>query len=108
MADTPIQRLKQLDQERTQLLASAKKEALERANTAIHDLNALGFNYRLSEDGRAASRGSGRKRRLKEAPCPVCKFKTSPPHDARKHRGQGKRKKPFTAVELNEMGLERA
>jgi hypothetical protein len=108
MADSPIARIKQLDQERSQLLSSAKKEALDRAKAAIDDLNGLGFSYQLSE-GSAPKRGTRKgTRQVSDAPCPVCKFKTSPPHDARKHRAQGKRKKPFTAAQLNEMGLEKA
>jgi hypothetical protein len=34
-----------------------------------------------------------------QPPCKVCGFKTSPPHDARGHRGQSM-KQPFTAEEL--------
>jgi hypothetical protein len=109
MADTSIARIKQLDQERAQLIASARKEAYDRAKSAIADLSALGFNYRLMEGSkeskRTARKGTGF---VQDAPCPVCKFKTSPLHDARKHRGQGKRKRAFTPAELKEMGLERA
>jgi hypothetical protein len=109
MADTSIARIKQLDQERAQLIASARKEALDQAKAAIADLGALGFNYRLLEEGkenkRPVRRGTGF---VKDAPCLVCKFKTHPLHDARKHRGQGKRKRPFTPAELKEMGLEKA
>ena len=108
MADNPIQRLKQLEQERIQLLEVAKREALDRAKAAVSDLNSLGFDFRLLENGRSAPRGRGGPRRVKDAPCPVCQFKTSPPHDARKHRGQGRRKKPFTAAELVEVGLKKA
>jgi hypothetical protein len=39
--------------------------------------------------------------------CPICEFKTVPPHDARRHRGQ-KEKRPFTAEELEAMGMEKA
>ena len=44
---TPIQRIKELDQERATLFEQAKDESLRRANQAIEDLNALGLNYRL-------------------------------------------------------------
>ena len=44
---TAIQRIKELDQERTTLFEQAKEEALRRANQAVEDLNALGLNYRL-------------------------------------------------------------
>lgn len=74
---------------------------------AIAALNALRFNYALTEGAplrrRLVTRGGARQ--VRDAPCPVCKFKTQPPHDARKHRGQGKRKRAFTSSQLNEMGL---
>jgi len=40
-------------------------------------------------------------------PCSVCNFLTEPNHDARKHRSQGDNKKPFTAKELEELGLKK-
>src|SRR5579864_1708210 len=45
--NSAIQRIKELDQERTMLFEQAKEEALRRANQAVEDLNALGLNYRL-------------------------------------------------------------
>lgn len=39
--------------------------------------------------------------------CPICEFKTVPPHDARRHRGQTD-KRPFTAEELDAMGMKKA
>ena len=105
MSDNAIQRIKQLDQERSTLLASAKKEALTRATQAIDELNALGFNYRLAENGKPRTRKATRT--IKDAPCPVCQFKTDPPHDARGHRSQGKRKKPFTTAQLKELGYDK-
>lgn len=42
-----------------------------------------------------------------DRPCPICEFKTVPPHDARRHRGQ-KDKRPFTIEELHEMGMTKA
>jgi hypothetical protein len=44
---TAIQRIQELDRERTALFEQAKEEALRRANQAVDDLNALGLNYRL-------------------------------------------------------------
>jgi hypothetical protein len=102
MSENAIQRIKQLDQERASLLATAKKEALTRASQAIDELNALGFNYQLAENGKQRTRKATRT--TKDAPCPACGFKTNPPHDARAHRSQGKRKKPFTTTQLKELG----
>jgi FixJ family two-component response regulator len=42
-----IQRIQELDWERTTLFEQAKQEALQRANQAVEDLNALGLKYRL-------------------------------------------------------------
>jgi hypothetical protein len=42
-----IQRIQELDRERTTLFEQAKQEALHRANQAVEDLNALGLKYRL-------------------------------------------------------------
>ena len=39
-----------------------------------------------------------------DEPCPICHFRTDPPHNGRNHRGQAK-KKPFTPEELEEKGL---
>lgn len=115
MADSTIERIKQLDKERTSLLDTAKKAALAAANEAITGLNALGFKYRLISEGQKAitrkRKSKGRKgtRTVKNAPCPICKFTTVPPHDARKHRfAQGKKKRPFTAAELTKLGLKKA
>ena len=109
MANSPLERINQLDQERAQLIASAKEEALGRANSAIADLHTLGFSYRLVEGGRGERRASPRgTRAVRNTACPVCKFQTSPPHDGRRHRAQGERKRPFTDKELKEMKMQKA
>ena len=102
-----LEKLRSLDEQRNKLLDEAKAEALQNARKAVDELNALGFNYSLTEEG--ASKGkkaSGIKRPMKDAPCPICKFKTTPLHDARKHRSQ-EAKKPFTKAELAELGLDK-
>lgn len=88
---TVLEQIKKLDEQRANLLNSAKDEALKKAEAAIADLNSLGFAYRLAE-------GNGPKTRDK--PCQTCGYKTVPPHDSRKHRAQGEAKQPFTAKEL--------
>jgi hypothetical protein len=107
MPDNPIARIKELDKERSQLITTAKNEALVRANAAISDLNALGFNFTLTEEKARAVSGRKGTRQVKAAPCSVCKFETTPPHDARKHRAQGKRKRAFTTAELKELELKK-
>jgi len=108
----PIQRIKEIDKERASLLDTAKRAALDAANSAITALNSLGFSYRLIERATTPARRTSRKARrgtgkIKNAPCPICQFKTKPPHDARRHRGQ-KKKRPFTAQELTAMGYAKA
>jgi hypothetical protein len=104
-----LEKLRALDTQRAQLLDDAKKEALEKVEKAVAELNELGFDYRLVEGAsteraprKAASQGS--KRQVRDVPCPICNFKTTPHHDGRMHRSQ-KTKKPFTVEELMEKGL---
>jgi hypothetical protein len=97
--------LKALDEQRAKLLDDAKGKALENANAAVKELNELGLHYSLTEGRtttgprKAGAKTGAAKRQLKEGPCPICHFKTSPAHDGRSHRGQ-EPKHPFTAEEL--------
>jgi hypothetical protein len=110
-----VERLKALDEERSRLVDDAKSEAMERANEAISALNALGFSYRLTQSGdagpgRRISSGQesrkGTRQVNAERPCPICGFRTEPPHDARRHRGQDP-KRPFTDEELKANNMRR-
>lgn len=110
-----MQRLKELEEERSSLLESVKAEALDRANESIAALNALGFSYQLVQNGAGGGRGrskagegsrQGTRQVNAERPCPICQFRTEPPHDARKHRSQAP-KRPFTAEELEANHLRR-
>jgi hypothetical protein len=108
---TTIEKIKKLDDERAKLLESAKADALARAEEAISDLTALGFEFELVEPARGtvrkpsnARKGSAPDHHPKGA-CPICEFATNPPHDKRSHRGQTK-KKPFTDAELAEKGMK--
>ncbi len=102
-----LEKLKALDSQRAELLEGAKKEAVDKAERAVAALNELGFSYRLVEGAVRAPRKAGAeapKRQTRDAPCPICEFKTTPHHDGRAHRSQ-KTKKPFTDVELAKLGL---
>jgi len=97
-------------------LAEAKAEALDAAHKAVAALNDLGFSYRLIEGSGSVSGGGGRttgegrkgtRTVNAERPCPICGFKTNPPHDARAHRSQDP-KKAFTAEELDAKGMRKA
>jgi hypothetical protein len=112
---TALERLKTLDAERERILSDAKREALDRANQALHALNDLGFSYRLVEGGGrgrppAREKRQGTRARAAAAPgarpCPICGFATDPPHDGRAHRGQSQ-KAAFTGAELEARGLRR-
>jgi len=84
-----IERIKELDEERARLFEQAKEEALKKAAEAVADLKALGLNYQLTsgvKSGAADHPATG-----KDVPCPICKFHTAPPHDARTHRNQKKK-----------------
>lgn len=99
---TALDRIKALDKERAELFENAKSEAMTKANEAVANLNALGFDYHLAEGKKRKATGV---RQIKDAPCSVCGFKTNPIHDARKHRAQGKKKRAFTAQELKDLNL---
>jgi hypothetical protein len=100
-----LEKLRQLDEQRSKILDEAKAEALANARKALDELNSLGFNYALTEEGGGkAKKALGIKRAMKDSPCPICKFKTQPLHDARAHRSQ-EAKKPFTKAELADRGL---
>jgi hypothetical protein len=104
-----LEKLKALDAQRAQLLEGAKQEALDKAEKAVAELKELGFDYRLIEGATTAraprnSVTEAPKRQARDAPCIICKFKTLPLHDARRHRSQ-KHKKPFTVEELMEKRL---
>lgn len=114
---TTVEKLKKLEAEANELRGQAKKEAMAAVKAALTDLNGLGFTYQLVEagsrpkDGPFPMRKIGKRtitrKRDPNAPCVVCGFATSPGHDARKHRAQGDKKKPFTASELEGLGLKK-
>jgi hypothetical protein len=99
---TPVQRLAKLDAERKELFDGLKSDALQKANEAVTELNALGFHYLLCEEG-TKTNGST-KGTPSDAACPICTFKTKPPHDKRSHK---KSPGPFTDEELAKRGLVR-
>lgn len=103
MANTALEQIKKLDDQKNKLRDQAKHEGLSRAMEAIEEVNALGYNYSISERA-SAGRGRGGVRQKKDAPCPICKFKTSPPHDGRRHRSQGNKKTAFNNSELAALG----
>lgn len=56
-----LDQIAELERQKEQLLAGAKSEAIQVAEKAIAELNALGFSYRLVE-GVAAPRATGTRR----------------------------------------------
>lgn len=58
-----IEQLKKLDEQRAKLLDGAKQEALAKAESAIKELNELGFHYQLvAGDKPKTTRTSGTRR----------------------------------------------
>jgi DNA repair exonuclease SbcCD ATPase subunit len=100
-----LSKIKKLQEQMEEYSKEAVAEALEQAEDAIATLSSLGQRYRLV---RVSARGKGMRQTNPDRPCPVCQFKTEPPHDARQHRGQGKSKRAFTSAQLAEMGLRKA
>ena len=112
---TALEKIKALDEQRATLLEDAKKEALDKAEKAVAELNELGFHYSITEGAspsfsetkvtrKSSSHAQAPKRQARDLPCPICHFKTTPHHDGRMHRSQ-KTKKPFTVEELMEKHL---
>lgn len=102
---TPVQKLARLDAERAEILATAKADALQKANEAVEELNLLGFHYLLCEEGdqpKGATSGKG----FPNGICSICKFETDKKHDARSHKKQDP-KRPFTDAELQTMGMKK-
>jgi hypothetical protein len=109
MQKSAIEEIKELKAQLESKTEKAKAEALNRASDAISFLRELGMdNDTILKDLGFRGRGKAKESREgaapKDEPCPICNFRTDPPHDGRTHRGQTK-KKPFTAEELEMKGL---
>jgi hypothetical protein len=109
MQKSVIEEVKELKARVESLTAQAKAEALDEANGAIGFLRELGIDddtilKELGFRGRAKIQESRKGRSPKDEPCPMCNFRTDPPHNGRSHRGQTK-KRPFTAEQLEQKGL---
>jgi DNA repair exonuclease SbcCD ATPase subunit len=109
MQKSVIEEFKELKARLESMAEQAKAEALAKASEAIDVLRELGIDNdailkELGLKGRAKDQESRVAKPPKDEPCPVCNFKTDPPHNGRSHRGQAK-KRPFTAQELEEKRL---
>jgi hypothetical protein len=109
MQKSLFQEIKELKAQLESKTEQAKTEALDKASEAIGFLRELGLDNdtilkELGFRGREAARGSREGGPPKDEPCPICHFRTDPPHDGRSHRGETK-KRPLTAEELEKKGL---
>jgi hypothetical protein len=109
MLKSAIEEINELKARLESMAEQAKAEALDKASEAIGVLRALGLdNDRILKElgfrGRAKDRESREAAPPKEELCPICNFRTDPPHDGRSHRGQTN-KRPLTAEELEKKGL---
>ena len=109
MAKSPMDELKHLDKRREELLGEVRGSAESNLRKALRDFNdlGLGMTYKLRVSGRGSGRRGTRQVNANRA-CPICGFRTVPPHDARAHRSQGDKKKAFTADELSAKGMQKA
>lgn len=82
------------------LRGEAIQEILGQRKVLDDQLKTLGF-----ESGVGRRPQGGRRVIDPTKPCTICKFITDPPHDSRKHRGQGDKKRPFTPKELEEFHM---
>lgn len=94
-----LEELKKLQAERVlneeataKIMEFAKAEILAKGELVITELKELGLDYRFVP-GKAVRTPNP------EQACPICNFKTNPPHDRRKHRNQTP-KKPFSEADL--------
>jgi hypothetical protein len=102
MAIPILDRIRTVEQQKMKV----KTETLRKVKQALKELNKLGFDFRVVENGRMGERAKRSTRTLKDVPCRICGFRTVRPHDARAHRGQAK-KAPFTRKELAERAMRR-
>lgn len=113
-----LDEMRELHARMEELKQAATEEAMARVNADIELLNSMGHHFYLGNTNAATRtprtprppRAEGgpptNKGTVSDAPCPICDFKTSPPHDRRKHRSQ-EPKTPFTVQELEQLGLTR-
>jgi hypothetical protein len=109
MQKSVIEEIKELKAQLESKTERAKTEAFDKASEAIGFLRELGLDNdtilkELGFRGREAAKESRAGQPPKDEPCPICQFRTDPPHDGRAHRGQTK-KRPLTAEELGKKGL---
>lgn len=108
---TALQQALDFKQKYEALMNKAKEEALFAIDGYLAELEGLGFKYKIvpADEPAAPTTKTGiTRQRDPNAPCDVCGFVTRPPHDGRKHRSQGDKKKPFTDAELSLLGLKKA
>jgi hypothetical protein len=109
MQKSAIEEIKELKAQLESKTERAKAEAFDKASEAIGFLRELAMDNvtilkELGLRGRAKTQESREGSAPKDEPCSICNFRTDPRHDGRSHRGQTK-KRPFTADELEKMGL---
>jgi len=122
-----IDQIKKLDVQKAALIEAAKDEALSDVHKAIDTLKSLGLHFELVAKGnnapaiiqpkhiktksvvKKAKKRKGSRlgtRTPANVACPICSFKTNPPHDRRSHRFQAY-KKAFTQKELSAKGMKK-
>ena len=103
-----MKRLKDLKTARVKLVDKVRDAAFAVVRGALADLKEIGVHYHLVE-GRAPRKAAGTRKAtatIEVGACPICGFRTSPPHDGRTHRSQDP-KKAFTTAQLKAKGLSK-
>jgi hypothetical protein len=112
-----IETWKEFERQRIEMREQLRQDAMSRAEQAIADLAEIGFHYYLGETEksvrpakrakqRTSTDKSARHKPSADKPCPICEYRTDPPHDRRSHRMQ-KRKRAFTDKELEAARMTR-
>ncbi|MGH1418884.1 MAG: hypothetical protein ACRBCJ_08510 [Hyphomicrobiaceae bacterium] len=106
MTKSAIEKIKELEEQKAELINEAREEAMDQVTQGIEILEELGFPYTLARQDKPKKVRTrrGTRKASPDKDCPICKFQTSPAHDARHHRNQPE-KSPFTADELEQKGL---
>jgi len=93
--------IKALAEQKAALVEQARAAAIEQVDAGIAELKLLGFDFVLAPADMKPVRIVNRS--PKDAPCPICAFKTNPPHDKRAHKGHAA---AFTAEEIAAKGWQ--
>ena len=110
---TQAEAAKLMDQAKDEIMTKVKANVDEFKNLGLSIweigtlfASQLGLPIGKTKVAIKASGTKGTRQTNTDQPCKICGFKTEPYHDARRHRSQAE-KRPFTAKELTDMGMQK-